>query len=460
MGDIAPDGAPIETPEAGAAEAYEGIPATLGEFLSPQAGSTARQIARVGEQGMYEGAGWFPQLVYGLTQAGATSPEVGARAGDFPTAPPPASVPSPMLSPAEYNAKYAPEGPDGKPVSLGSQPMPDAVAKLVGDAKREEIERENVTARFENAHSWPTNFAAGTLGFMLDPIRAATAFMPGIGEEAILARLGGGVAAKIGARVVAGGVSGAVAQAPLSGLEYGLGLEEASDYGLRDAFRDIAFAAAGNAVIHAGIGTAADILRGRPAVAAAEERSIETAEAAEAVPILSADAQTKHAAMSSAVAEMVDGRPIDVEPMFQLKTPEPIAGLQFLPPPPRPIRPSDVATQQQELYHDGFAPGVPDSDLKQANADIYEPVPAETETQAAPTVSRETQPTPAGEPPKPLAETDPELAAAHDRIDQLQGSLLPEERAELEQARGGLADADQHAAAIDEAAACLKGSGL
>ena len=62
--------------------------------------------------------------------------------------------------------------------------------------------------------------------------------------------------------------------------------------------------------------------------------------------------------------------------------------------------------------------------------------------------------------PKPLAETDPELAAAHEQIQQIEGQLLPEERAELEQVRGGLADAETKAAAIDEAANCLKEAGM
>jgi hypothetical protein len=383
MADIIPDGQPIEEPEASAAAAYQNIPAPLGQFLGEQIGSTVRQIGRVAEQGMFEGAGAFPQLLYGLAQAGTATPE--ATVGGVPSTTevtPPGSVPTPLLSPEDYNARYAPNGPDGKPVSLGSEPMPQGIAKLVGDAKREEIERDNVSSRFENAHSWPANFAAGTLGFMLDPLRAATAFVPGLGEEAVLARLGTGIAARLGARVVAGATAGAAAQAPLAALQYGLGQEEASDYGLRDAFRDMAFAAAGNAIFHTGIGTAGEILRGRPEAAA--EAPMEFREAA---PIVAADAQTQHAAMSSAVAEIADGRPVDVEPMFQLKTPEPIEGFRFLPPPPRPYRPgelearqqaqgpapSDIAVQQRELYHDGFAPGVPGSELRESSSEIYEP---------------------------------------------------------------------------------------
>lgn len=448
--DIMPDGAPLEEPEMSAEAAYQNIPAPLSQALGQQVDSTVRQIGRVAQQGQYEGSSGLAQWLRGAL---VTSPEVETTGA--PVSPAPGTVPTPMLSPDDYNARYAPNGPDGKPASLGSEPMPEGVAKLVGDAKREEIERENVTARYENAHSWPTNFATDALGFMLDPLRAATAFVPGIGEEAILARLGGGIAARAAARIGAGATAGAAAQLPLSALQYGLGQEEASDYGLRDAFRDVAFAAAGNAIFHTGLGTAGDILRGRTA-----EPSLEAREAA---PILAADAQTQHAAMSSAVAEMADGRPVDVAPMFQLKTPEPIEGFQFLPPPPRPMRPSEVAVEQRTLYHDGFASGVPGPELRQTSADIYAPEEPEVEPDAA---EREKQEAAAEEPEQQPglevreAEADPELTAAGQRIEAIGQDLLPEERAELEQAHNGIAMAEAKSSAYDEAAACLKEAGL
>jgi hypothetical protein len=229
--------------------------------------------------------------------------------------------------------------------------------------------------------------------------------------------------------------------------------------------------------------------------------------------------------MSSAVAEIADGRPVDVEPMFQLRTPEPIEGFKFLPLPPRPYRsgelearqqaqgssPSDIAVQQRELYHDGFAPGVPGAELRETTSEIYEPElhemspgelisaaerryntnvlgqqmapegatdaefedigpPPEAETvaqqpekpaeAAAPETAQQQPGITVAEEGKPLAETDPELAAAHERIQQIEGGLLPEERAELEQVRGGLADAETKSAAINEAANCLKEAGM
>jgi N12 class adenine-specific DNA methylase len=248
--DIIPDGKPVEDPEAAADIAYQDIPSTAGESIGEQVGSTLRSAGRVATQGLYRGSGILPQMLYGMTRE---QEEAAAPFGTTDQMPPPGSEPTPMLPHEEYQQRYAPLGNDGKPVSLGDGPLPEAVAKLIGEAKREEIERDNVTARFENAHSWPTNFAVGSLGFMLDPLRAATIFVPGIGEEAIMARTGAGIIGRTVARLGAGAASGALAMAPVAALQYGLGQEEASDYGLREALLDTAMGAGLAALTHAGI---------------------------------------------------------------------------------------------------------------------------------------------------------------------------------------------------------------
>lgn len=325
--DIIPDGKPIEEPEEAAAAEYPKMPATAGQVLGEEAASTFRQVSSVAAQGAYQGSGLLPQVLYGL---GRNADAIDPMTAGQEAMPPPGSLPSPMVPPDEFNKKYAPLGNDGKLVSLGDKPMPDAIAKLIGEAKTEEIERGNVLGRYQNAHGWPTNFAVSAAGFMLDPLRAATAFVPGIGEEAILARLGVGALARTGARVIAGGAAGALAMAPVAALEYGLGQYEMSDYSLRDAFRDVAFGAAGNAIIHAGItGPMGDLLRYRRGEI--QPGALNAPEWRAAADVVSADAQTQHTAVSTAVAELADGRPIDVEPIFSppLRRPEPIEGFEF-----------------------------------------------------------------------------------------------------------------------------------
>ncbi len=521
--DIVPDGKPVEEPELAADKAYEGIPATGGKMLGEQAGSAIRSLGRVAEQGFYQGSGIFPQMLAGM----------GAEDARFGEGPAPGSLPTPMLEHDAYQERYAPTGNDGKPASLGEGPLPEAVAKLIGEAKKEEIERDNITARYENAHSWPTNFAMNQLGFMLDPLRAAAAFIPGIGEEALIARLGAGIVGRTAARLGAGAASGAAVMGPISALQYGLGREEASDYGLREALLDTAMGASFGAITHAGIsGPIKDLWRwhkGAPIVpppvppggfppspdefqwrvpaqeiarqsfAPPQPGEFETApqppvlpeirivdratsgpfalpepprappspfrttveingvrtviEAADlpdferqfaelrasaaAAPIVEADAETQHAAISTGVAQLADGRPVDTEAFFPPVPPaEPAPGApplrdygaeyeankaRALPPeieaePPiiqdlyrvlagaSEKTPAEIATGEAQIHRDGFVSGVPPEELKQATTDIYSPPEPEKVEAPKPAPATETAAKPAGRPTPQVTE--------------------------------------------------------
>lgn len=293
------DGRPAEAPIGAATEGYVRTPPSFGEAFAAQLmeSSPSAAIGRFMRRQLY-----YPQV----TETGSVVPPM---------------LQSPTISAEEANDRFAPVGPDGKKVAIASGPMPERAAQLVGEAKAAEIEREGVLARYAASRSVATTFATGAAAFMLDPLNAATAFIPGIGEEAVLARLGTGLAARMAARVVSGATAGAVAQAPLSALRYGLGQQEASDYGLRDAFRDMLFAAAGNAVFHAGFGALreAGLLKPDTAIAYARQRAGETAAPppveTPSAGTLPADAASRHDAMRAGIAEIVDGRPVDVMPV-------------------------------------------------------------------------------------------------------------------------------------------------
>jgi hypothetical protein len=428
MADIIPDGLPPEVPESAANEAYLNIPPTFSDYLRTEALSTTRSLERVTNQGQYEGSGWFPQALYGIG-----SYEAAVEGAPLPPA---GDTKSPMLSPDEYNSRYAPIGNDGNRVSLGSVPMPEAVAKSIGEAKKEEIERENILGRFEKAHNTLTNFGAGLVGFMLDPLRAATAFVPGLGEEAILARLGTGIAARTAARLGAGAITGAVAQAPLSALEYGLGQQEASDYDLRSAMRDILFGAAGNAILHAGAGLAGDVVRG----------------------LRDLPATTQHSAMGATIGQMAEGRPVDIAPIFDTAD-EPV---------------SSAADRQEEEWRHGFSSGVPPAELRATSDEVYDralAVTAAPQTEAIPRHAAAPPPeaeeipraeAEAEQPAVPLPqETQADLDEAERKFDLVaRETLLPEVRAEVEQTAAALRDAEGRAAAAIEAGDCLLGSGI
>lgn len=244
----------------------------------------------------------------------------------------------PPLSADEVNKQYGPVGPDGKQVKITDQPMAEDAAKLVGKAKSDELDREGILDRGSKVHSGVNNFAVGAAAFMADPINLAATFIPGVGEENVLAGMGRvglattGFAARTAARTVAGATMGAASQIPLSALRYGLGQQEASDYSLRDAFKDVAYGAAGGAILHAGFG------------AALHETGLLKPDAAmkfgtEAQSIIDSPAPTKAAAMKGSVSQIVSGRQVDPASVISGDLPL-------------------LADKQRQESETGFAPGL------------------------------------------------------------------------------------------------------
>jgi hypothetical protein len=318
VSDIQSDGAkPYETPIEGAEQGYQNLPPTLSEQFGAEQGqsSLAGTISRSIERGQIAGSSWVDQTIVGLGLGAAGQP---------------GSTESPILSPDEYNKQYAPTGPDGSRVSIGDKPMPEAVAKLVGQAKADEITRESILRRAGDANNPIYNFGVATVGFLADPLNLVTTLIPGYGEESVAARLGGGFLARAAGRVASGVSGGVLSQAPLVAGKYVLGQQEASDYDARSAMSDLLMAGAQNAVFHAGLGTALDAYRSRyggatPAAAAptppspvspATPAAAAQAISPQATAVITATAPVRRSASTAAISQILDGRPVDVSPLF------------------------------------------------------------------------------------------------------------------------------------------------
>lgn len=323
MSDFIVDGQPFETPLSGAVPGYAQTPPSFADAAKAEYQEFAKipQALRITAQSAF-----YPSTNPGADKSfiEASDPNSIPGAGglgqtestlDQPSQA--AAVQTPTLSADEINDTLAPIGPDGKRVKITDAPMPEGAARLVAQAKADEIEREGILSRFSQAHP-VASFAMGIPAFLADPVNLASTFLPGIGEESVLAAVGKlGFAAnpltRLVARSVAGASAGAVGQAPLSAMSYAMGQQEASDYGLRDAFRDMMFGAAAGAVLHAGFGAAGDtwkaLRNGSAEVSTPPAGATTTPEAA---AIMDAPAPVKADAMRAAVAQMVDGRPVDV----------------------------------------------------------------------------------------------------------------------------------------------------
>jgi hypothetical protein len=103
-----------------------------------------------------------------------------------------------------------------------------------------------------------------------------------------------------------------------AGIRGGIGAldpEAATDYSMRDALSDVLYSAAGFAVLHAGFGAGADVLRGLGVLRPLPPREGVIAPAREpALPAI--DAVTQNAVMRTAAAQLADGRPVDVDSFF------------------------------------------------------------------------------------------------------------------------------------------------
>jgi hypothetical protein len=343
MPELIGDAALYQNPIEGAAQTYaltppaEGAGGAMGAEIET---GPAAYLARAAERGAYAGASPFARAlaVTGLGLAGEAIPE---------------PIESPVMQPEEYNRLYAPEG-----TSLGDKPMPEELAKVLGKQKADQLQRDSILSRYNANAGLVTSFATETLASFADPLNFSTLFLPGLTGEALASRIGAGLAGRTALRLGAGAATGAAQQAPLSALRYGLSQDEFADYSLHDAFRDIAFGAAGAAIINAGIvGGASEFLRWRrgqgslPAGADAQH-------AADAARVLNATALTDHAAMRAATGEILDGRSVDVDSFFyQPPRTETAIGTTVAAPEiaPTPVRSADIEAAARSLAPEDFA---------------------------------------------------------------------------------------------------------
>lgn len=267
----------------------------------------------------FEGQDWFGLSSMAARASGRAQAELGT-VDEYGRQ---TSEPEASISADDANKAY------GIPGKLTfSAPVPASVAQSMQDAKRDEIAREDAAARAPSG-LWPNaaRLGAGFVAGALDPLNVAAAFVPVLGEAraaGMLARAGlpglsadvladvGEAGAKaipsLGARLavrgVTGAAGGAAAQAPLVGLRYGLSQQEQGDYSAMDALADVMTMGAGlGAALHVGGGALGDLLGQR------FQRSAAGAAVAD-------DPAVAEAATRASVAAMVEGRPVEVQPVI------------------------------------------------------------------------------------------------------------------------------------------------
>lgn len=221
--------------------------------------------------------------------------------------PQPPAVPSVTLDPGQANLHYGVDG-----VLHFDAPVAQPVAALMQQAALDKAKRQEIAAR-EPGGVWEASKRLGVsfLGSSLDPTNIAIGFIPGLGEARYgewLAEAGvRGVAGRTAARLAAGAGTGALATAVTLPLEYQAMQREGDDMSMSDALLQIAYGGAGFGLFHAASGLVGDIFHGAPTG---------VARPAAADAIATADTTTHETALRTALAQMDDGRPVEVSPMF------------------------------------------------------------------------------------------------------------------------------------------------
>jgi hypothetical protein len=261
----------------------------------------------------FEGQDWYGTTKWAaeaLSRGYEMSQEMGVAPADSVSFSPPAPQPQqPLLTPEEANAQYGIKSQNGEMPDLTfDKPISDSAAASMSADWHEKMLRQDALARapggiVNGLGRWGVGMAA----FLLDPVNLAASFMPIVSEArvgAALANAGFGgletsLAGRTAMRMATGFVAGSANFTPIIGLRYGLSQLEGHDYGAADAMADIISGGVGVAGLHTLVGGALDIF-GRGFRATPEAGVIDT------------DPVAREAALRTAVAQVADGRSVDI----------------------------------------------------------------------------------------------------------------------------------------------------
>ena len=141
--------------------------------------------------------------------------------------------------------------------------MEDFHAQYIANAQERERQFQMAT---QNAGMFK-KFTAETAAFLSDPVNDLTMFIPVAGQARVAGALGLSAETMLGraaTRAITFGTQGAVSQAPLSAIKYGVSQAEHTDYSIADAMRDTLFGGAVGAVAGPLFGGLKDALVGNP----------------------------------------------------------------------------------------------------------------------------------------------------------------------------------------------------
>lgn len=213
--------------------------------------------------------------------------------------------PEPRLAPDDLNERFGDSG-----VAFDTAMTEDA-ARIIADARRAQRIRDDVIARGPGGLMGGLAVLGGSLAAMaVDPLEVASAFIPVVGpgaRAALTARAG-----RIGGRAIEGAIEGVIGNAIVEPLYYGLSQRQQQDYDAYDALANVALGGALGLGLGGAAGLVSKLRRGQAERARLAEIEESVAAFDRAVAATNRAAETSRVAL----AQMVQGRTVDVGPMM------------------------------------------------------------------------------------------------------------------------------------------------
>lgn len=218
--------------------------------------------------------------------------------------------PATILTREEANKKY------GIPGKLEfDDETPEPVAEQLHRLNIEEIIRQDKRRR--STAGIGADLTAGLVGSLADPIGVAASFIPVVGQAryaALAGRIG-----TTGARATTGAIEGTVGAAILEPLVYAGAQWESADYSAADSLMNLTFGGVMGGGLHMGAGYIGDRWAARN-VASPIQRLVDDA------PV-----EDRLAIIGTAAKQILEGRPVDIEPVVAA-TVRAMENRGFLPP--------------------------------------------------------------------------------------------------------------------------------
>lgn len=217
---------------------------------------------------------------------------------------------------AERDDKLAPEVLNERYRDLGltfERPMTEAAAKLIAEAKRAEIIRQDVASRAPGVSGFAATLAGSLVATAIDPLEVASAFVPVVSQAraaGLIARLGA-----VRGRAAVGAIEGAVGNALFEPVFGTLSVQQQLDYGMADALLNVGLGGAIGGLAGTALGVAArriELDRTRPPFDATVPSDVRPVQPPEIVRRM--ENETAIAAHRAAIAQVAEGRAVDVSP--------------------------------------------------------------------------------------------------------------------------------------------------